>query len=402
MIQQKDKIKAIGTHVFAGGFTMGVQKVFDVVAQFERWDFGRGTVEQKLKIPFIKGAAGHHEWIPQKDVWEDCRICFGNPRCTGFSCITSGYSGETHGPWAKQCQDIHDLCHFGLEADMEFIIWESVQQAFTTGGPLLRFLIDDLFVPNHYRIAHVFINAATFGNPQHRKRYFFVAYKDCYKFNITPPDVVAEHGTVNETIKQWNRIKGNEKNLTNNKCIDYDDNSHARLTIDEWDIVPVLNEGECMNQLGHKREEVLLAANEKFAETWHLRNSPMPFSLHCLRRLKGDATCPTIHSSASRFVHPRLNRPITVAEMSALMGWPVTPAGGQPIAQIAKGIVPSVGTWLAEMVKLSLDDYWGQEDWESSYDDKEGEWVGRDYSHGEVLPTEKIFNTTRYAPARKR
>ena len=76
------------------------------------------------------------------------------------------------------------------------------------------------------------------------------------------------------------------------------------------------------------------------------------------------------------------------------MGWDMAPVGKNPIAEIAKGVVPAVGQWLAEQAELYLDDAWGDEDWESRYDNREGEWVGRDTT-GEL---EKTFILTEYVP----
>ena len=125
----------------------------------------------------------------------------------------------------------------------------------------------------------------------------------------------------------------------------------------------------------------------------------MPFSCHCVRRIAWDMQCPTIHGSAGRFLHPSEDRPLTVREMSLLMGWPdgMTPRGYNPVGQIAKGVCPEVGVWLAEQVQLYLDDEWGDEDYESSYDDLAGQWVGRRCDPGQ---TEKVFDLTKYAPAK--
>jgi hypothetical protein len=84
-----------------------------------------------------------------------------------------------------------------------------------------------------------------------------------------------------------------------------------------------------------------------------------------------------------------------VGELSAIMGWPmgVIPVGPNPVGQIAKGVVPAVGEWLARQVQHYLQDDWGAEDWESTYDAKQGCWVGQ---HLADKPTEKVFNLSHY------
>jgi len=115
-------MKAVGCHVFAGGFTMGVKRVFDVECQLESHGFGKETCEAVAKVPFVNRPDAN---------WPDveAQFLYGNPRCTGFSCITSGYDEDTHGPWAKQTEDIHQLCNYAA-GRYDIIIWESVQQAF--------------------------------------------------------------------------------------------------------------------------------------------------------------------------------------------------------------------------------------------------------------------------------
>jgi hypothetical protein len=75
------------------------------------------------------------------------------------------------------------------------------------------------------------------------------------------------------------------------------------------------------------------------------------------------------------------------------MGWgDVIPAGRAPIAQLAKGVVPEAGEWLAKQAKLFLDGYWGSEDWCSRYNANIGVWEGQD-TPGAV---EKTFHMTEY------
>lgn len=374
-------MQALGVHVFAGGFTMGVKKVFDVKAQLELHGFGLGTA--RSLVPVIEG-----------DVWQDwprygCEFTFANPRCTGFSCITSGYDSSTHGPWAKQTIDVHDFCHYSIAADADIIIWESVQQAFSTGRPLLDYLRDELFVPKGYKIAHLFVNAATFGNAQNRRRYFFVAYRSNKNFNIVPPRV-QEHGTILSTIDRLIDRPAREMRFTTN-C-EYSEDCYLVIGDEEKRILPYMKQGWCMNRWSHENG---FGVMEKIApsayECWLRRNSCMPFSLHCINRPRWQGRCPTLHSSCCRIIHPVLDRPLTVLELSVLMGWDMIPRGPSPFAQLAKGIVPAVGEWLAEQAKLYLDDVWGDEDWASKYNGHKGEWEPA--LHTDV---EKVIDMTQY------
>ncbi len=367
-------MKAIGVHVFAGGFTMGVQKVFDVQAQLEVHGFGIETAERNCGIPVINCAA--KDW-PEVEA----EFAYGNPRCTGFSTITSGYSDDTHGPWARQTCDIHQLCEY-TAGRFDIICWESVQQAYTVGRPLIRHLIEKHFAPKHYRIAHVFVNAASFGNAQNRRRYFFMAYRDDRNFNITPPEISAYQPLMADAI--WD-LRNRETHEGGN---DFD--SYIKLTPNEKACVPHLPNGWDLNRLARYRTE-LTPEDTQFK--WNYRTSALPFSLHCIFRTNWLRPSPTIHSSAMRWIHPVHNRPLTIGELATIMGWEgKIPYGKGAIPQIAKGIVPAVGTWLAEQAKDYLNGVWGSDDWESSYNAKTATWEGRS-TEGAL---EKTFDLTDY------
>ena len=379
-------MKALGCHVFAGGFTMGVKQVCQVDAQLEVHGLGQETVES-MGVDFIMGN-NQDAW--DDDVWEpmEADFLFGNPRCTGFSCLTGKHGPSVHGAWSEPTKDIHQFMHYGIRNNIPVICWESVQQAWSVGRPLLDHIRDTMCIPNGYRIAHLFINAATFGNAQHRKRYFFVAYKSDKNFNIVPPQVVPQHATVWDKIECLQDLKVEMK-------------KHPRQPDHHWhsprsEIIQHIPQGYDLNKIGHKCPEIL----EKvpyFHDLWENRTSDLPFSLHSLCRLSKDGYMPVISGSSHRYVHPLLDRTLTIRECARLMGWPddITPIGDNPFGQIGKGICPEIGVWLAEQVKLYHEDHWKEQDWESSYDDKKGEWVGR-HDPGQ----EKIFNLTRYAPGK--
>jgi site-specific DNA-cytosine methylase len=377
-------MKAVGVHVFAGGFTMGVSRECEILAQLECHGFGLDTARHVANNQWPVINAPPSEW----PVFTDVDLVYGNPRCTGFSTMTSGYDEDTHGPWSKQCQDIHDLCGYGVKCNAKLIIWESVQQAYCVGKPLLDKLRDSLFVPAGYKLAHVFMNAASFGNAQQRKRYFFVAYRQG-KFNVSPPELDPYAASL------WDAI-GHAIDRPTHECTfrrgeDYDDGSYIKLTPDEEFCVPLMPNGWDLNTLAKRRSHVL---PPQFKLTYDHRGSDIPFSLHTICRIVWDKQSPTLHSSSGRMLHPERDRPLTVGELSMIMGWPCIPRGYQPQAQIAKGVVPAVGQWLAQQARACIEGRWHDEaDFELSFDSKNDEWIGREFDEP---PVEKVFDLTQY------
>lgn len=377
--------KAIGVHVFAGGFTRGVQEVFNVEQQLEIHDFGADTARQ-LGVEVIR-ADDYRDWPSPNGV----SFAFGNPRCTAFSCVTGSCGAGAHGPFAKQTKDAIEFANWVTENQVPVAVWESVTQAYSVGKELLDWMRDVLYIPAGYRIAHCFIDASAHGNAQKRLRYFHVAYKRPLVFNLDPPKLPPFRKAVWDVIHEHEDEEWKEERLYAG-FTDYSPNSTASLTPDEWACVPFLETGWCINMLGHYRAHQL---PDKLAWKYRHRISDMPFSMHCPRRLSYWTGCPTMHSGCARFIHPTKDRPLMIKELAKLMGWDFLPVGPQPHAQMAKGIVPAVGTWLAQQVQYSLDDAWGGEDYESNFNSRTCSFEGRTVDPNEH---EKVFNLKNFAP----
>lgn len=375
---------ALGVHVFAGGFTRGVQLHggFDVPAQLEIHGLGEHTVRNKLDVDFLM--APHWEDWPKMQ----CDLLYGNPRCTGFSCVTAGLKSGSHGPWSKQTKDIHDMVGYALALNPQprLIIFESVQQAYSVGRELMDYLTYEMLVPNGYRVAHVFLTAAAFGCCQNRRRYFFVAYKRDRNFNVSAPELPEYRTVVRDVVEQH---EGRETEPFG-KGEPYHDDSYKRLGSDDAAVVPHLKHGYGLNGFARYHYDLL---PPKYKMIWDLRASEMPFSMHTIYRCCYDTFAPTMTSGCGKLIHPKFDRPFTIRELSSMMGLDFTPVGPDPYGQIAKGIVPAVGTWLAEQARAYLDDEWGSEDFASKFDAKTCTF--EDHSD-KSTPDSKVFKLTDY------
>jgi hypothetical protein len=256
-----------------------------------------------------------------------------------------------------------------------------VQQAYSVGKPLLDKLVEQVRASG-YRVAHLFVNSASFGNAQHRKRYFFVAYDASKNFNIDPPTLPEHRVTLFDAI--WHLRHNTQDGSRFNEV--------TRLSEEEDMVIKLMPNGWDLNTFAAYNTDLL---PPRMADTYLMRRSNLPFSLHSVRRLTWTVNCPTIFSSAGRFIHPDHDRPLTLGEISTIMGWPTIPVGDNGIAEIAKGVCPCVGEWVATQAAHYLNDAWGSSDYESSYKHQTGEWVGRD-CNGSV---EKVFNLTHYLPS---
>jgi site-specific DNA-cytosine methylase len=383
----------VGIHCFAGGFTIGMKRVHNVLCQLEIHNFGGETCK------------AHNTEFINCSRWEDwpridADFCYGNPRCTAFSCYSAG-SEKAHGAFAAPTQDIMDLIQYGVRMGYPIIAFESVQPAFSVGKPLLHHIRDTYLKDAHYRIAHLFVNTAAEGNAQKRRRYFFVAYRDDRNFNVMTPKLRPYRTLVGDVLRPGTPLwdaPWNERKLR--WTDEYDIHSITNLTDNEKAIIPLLRQNELLNDLGRRDPEALRIVSAYYYKQIYASNSNIPFGLHCVRRLSLKRACPIIISTSGRFVHPVHHRPLKVGELALLMGWPegFIPRGKDPIAQIGKGVVPATGEWLGHQIAYYLDDAWGADDFESSYNHRTGHFEGADYTHALNKPLEKVFNLTYYLP----
>lgn len=373
----------LGIHVFAGGFSQGVQNVANVETHLETHGFGIETAAHINKVEVINCDA--NDWPYRR-----ADFVFGNPRCTAFSTVTAGYSEKGHGPWAAQTIDLIQLCEYSVKHNYPIICWESVQGAFGKAGrPLIKKMVDEVFKPNGYRVAHLLMSACAFGNPQRRMRYFFVGYKGDKPFNVSAPRIPTYISSVRDMIEDLEGRPTQDFKLHHD---DYGPDSYQRL---DPKITSILEHFECGWDLHMIAKYKYHLLQEPYTWKWTHRTSEMPFSLHCPYRLAYDCPCPTLTGTCGRLIHPTQHRPLTVLELSRLMGWGDNiPKGKNPFGELGKGVVPAVGEWLAQQFVTYLDDGWGGDDYESSYDPKLGRWEGRD-THGEL---EKTINLSAYRP----
>lgn len=361
-------MKAVGIHVFAGGFSVGVQNYFNVDTHLEKHGFGIETAAKMCNVEVINGEWPHVE----------ADFAFGNPRCTGFSTITAGYDEHVRGPNAACTIDIHQFMDYCL-GRYPIFVWESVQQAMSTGRPLVDYCAKRA-VEAGYRVAHVLVNAASLGNAQQRKRYFFVAYEKSKNFNVVPPELPEYSPTLYDAI--WHMRDQTDMQLT-------------RLTEEELSVLEYLPNGWDLNAFAQYNFDLL---PDRYKDAWLLRNSDMPFSMHCVKRLNWARPSPTIFSSAGRFIHPDHNRGLSHEEIAAIMGLPMVPLSRDPVAETAKGVCPCVGEWLALQARYYLENAWGDQDYESSWDPKQNIFVGGDCNGA----AEKTFDLTHYVQTKER
>jgi site-specific DNA-cytosine methylase len=329
--------KAVGAYIFAGGFTLGVRRHFNVLCHLEENDYGVATA--KHNMPRLPIYVGPDTWPTDQLAVSDVRFIYGNPPCAAWS--VAGYT-KTRGTdkWRTDPRVQCTVKHFQLlkEVEPDIWAWESVTQAFSKGEEFVHNLTREA-AELGYSTTYILHDSQWLGLPQVRKRFFMVCHKIDFKPIIpsfesppTPLDIL-------KASRKGGQVCGG-KSMTPIKQFD------AKL-------LAKVKPGERLVAFWRR----CLAHPDP--EQWE-RNAQggikgRPSYGHC--RLPLDRPGGAVVGYG--IVHPTEHRWLSTEEMQVLSGFPstyhFTPKGPSARAsEIARGVCPPVGEWLAKAAKDAI------------------------------------------------
>lgn len=354
-------MNALGIHIFAGSFTMGVQQAgFDVSYQIEQhelgWDTARSIGVEVVKMDDVLSHAANDS----RGTFGRVDFMYANPRCSCFSgmCTGSKMVGQ-YGAEGMQTVDIKQVLEVVKLVRPKVLAMESVQRAISVGAPLLDKVAKAL-IAEGYQVCHLLYDNASVGVPQVRRRYMLIASR-VGKIELEIPElkVVKTAGQALAEIKGAGR--GNARPLSSSSG-DYGPDDYQKVNEEYQAIIPELRPGEGVMRLWQRDPGVfkrlklpmLQGAVDRFETRG--KGRPFGFDTNTMFRIKGEAPSPVVHGGCYNFVHPTKHRPLTVREMAALMCWPkdVFPKGAKPGYQVGKAVAPPVGKWVASAVMKRL------------------------------------------------
>ncbi len=319
---------AVGCHIYAGGFTIGMRKHFNVLAHLEQSKYGVASVNKNMPdIPVFIDEDGN--WRPQDyGLPHYVDVVYGNPPCAAFSVMNNDRQNwKTDG--RLDCARAHflNISRFNPKV----FIYESVCGAFTLGRPF----VDELAkraMDMGYSVTHFLHACSHMGLPQKRLRYFFIAHK-------VPLDLLF--------AKQPKKLK----------CIDF--------------LKKVKDIGWVCPRWYHKTQPDLIKNTEQgggLRGTWEKLHPPsrrrytkkgwcIGRPLGCFHRLKADTLSCTVMGYF--LIHPTKNRPLGLNEYRALCGYPqrywFEGSEGGHASFMARAVSPPVADWLGARVRAGLD-----------------------------------------------
>lgn len=318
-------MNALGIYIFAGGFTLGVSKHFDVVAHLEDGDYGVKTAKNFWpRMPIWQSVA---TWPLRR--FHGIPFIYANPPCAIWSVagssMTKGKSQWVSDPRTNCIRNVFTALQI---CQPQVLVWESVTQAWTRGRGLIEQLTKQAKNLG-YSVTYLFTSAELHGIPQPRQRFLMWCHK--VKLDLPMPNVPYRNiadilgldmMTGGQVVPVWGEHKMSDATYNLAKCTRMDE-----LVKDAYeDIDP---EGE----------------------------RPPAFML---RRVSAFGRGTTF-TSAIMELHPYWNRFLANSEIAALGGWPyddptVYHGDDQLVrAQLCQAVLPPVGEYVGRMAKMNLE-----------------------------------------------
>jgi site-specific DNA-cytosine methylase len=330
----KQKRKALGVYIYAGGFTHGVAEHFDIMGHFEDpKPYASWTAETNLGVdvfphPWPVQELGHEADMPE--------LIYCNPPCAAFSgmgqMIRSGKGRDAWrgSPYLQCTENVFNL----LQTGVKILAWESVLNSLHLAYELMGQYAQRANELG-YHFTMVPHNAYFMGSCQKRIRVMYICHK--IEWYTAEPDFERTE-TVRDRLAQLDGM-----DLTELPAVPA---LHNRLG---W-LLPWSNEGE---QLTKAFDRAMDGQERVYNERGHVKGRP---ALAGPVRLSWDKPCPTV--TGHIFVHPDGERFCALEEMSILADYPIGwkwPATGGNTNEMARGVSRFVGQWLGESAAYSLD-----------------------------------------------
>lgn len=344
---------ALGAHVYAGGFTLGVMKHFDVVGHVEELNLALSHARANFTFPIT--LAPSTSW-PTEQVPD---LLYGNPPCHGFSAINMMVKREDRCGY-KDNVYMQNFVAYSLRLRPPIAVFEMVPGLLTVGRPLLS-SFSSLWQESGYAVTVVKTAAALHGVPQLRRRIFVIAHRVL----LSPPP--PSRGPLNVTV--FDAISDLENQPLDDGCQPYvtaprseyqerlraDTHSctNHRSTPTKWDpFIGQLLPGHSLSELPQEILDEHFRGADKRA-----RGVAAPGSF--LFKTAPNKRAGVVGGQCGQF-HYKHDRLLTIREAARLMAYPdwfVWQGNYSKQHQgIGKAISPLVGEWLAGWLVTAIED----------------------------------------------
>lgn len=322
------KFNALGAHIYAGGFTVGVRKHFNVVGHLEHDGYGQKVVQLNYpQLPvYTGGPANWPKTWPKGD--DRIRFVYANPPCAIWSAASAGREVEWYDdPRLELHRDIFNLLG---EVHPDVMAMESVTNMWAKGQEHVERLAAEADKLG-FSTTVVMHDAQWLNVAQTRKRMFVVFHRVEIPWQLPtfkPP----------QTVRQlFSKLKPSTQG--------YDPTLWKRF--DKW--AKLAQPGERLARVfdRHNPEPELNERGHKIGRPGFL-----------YYRLPWDKPANALLGYTC--LHPDEHRFLTQQEAAAICSFPASykwPEGtfSEITNYMARGVMPKVGEWLAKNVAAALE-----------------------------------------------
>ncbi len=325
---------ALGVHIYAGGFTLGMSQHFDIIGQLEEGPWGANTFE--LNFPEVPHPLTMSDWSVNKLVGK-VDVIYANPPCAPWS-----MAGGRLGINDPRLQFTKNCAQLALIVKPKIFILESVCRAWTSGKEFYMEMVDQ-FLKSGYAATIFLTNSVLHGAPQARERFHMIAHK--VRFDIPTPHVTAKDIVVVRDV--LDDLAGSVRWVDQEPIVP----NHVVKRPDERDlrVMKQLEPGGSWNDMA-----VLMKEKGEDVRKWRM----------IAHRLRGWAPSQTV-LDISALVHHSQDRQITLREGARLCGYPDSfifafdPKSGTFKARsedVTQAVIPTMGTYLGGLCTKALGD----------------------------------------------
>lgn len=325
-------MNAVGVYIYAGGFSIGIKKHFNIVAHCED--------PKPYGLEVIRN--NPHYWgnmpVYPAGRWDECKdqvdFVFANPPCAPFS--NNNVNSYIKGSWRSDPRIAcwRNIVSFAKKKEVKIVALESVPQCYSKAPDLIRETIKSLAEvwPYQYVIFH---NISLMGSLQNRNRVFIVGSH--------VPLKLENHLFKLPTITIKDRLEYYEREANG-----------AR----HWSLPVGLQYIECVKATvpgGSMRDafhRITPPESRRLNSNGTIKGRPS-FNT---KRLHYSERCNTLCGFAH--IHPTQDRYVSIKEYQVLADYPYNyeiqeKVGGY--GYVSRGVSPIAGEWLGRIVKESLE-----------------------------------------------
>ena len=163
--------EAVGAFIYAGGFSLGMRKHFNVLAHLEDGSFGVET--SRANMPELEFHTEPANWPVRR--YAGVPVVYSNPPCAPWSSAGSRHKTVRLFGDDPRARDTVRSLELVDTIRPKVWVWESVPQAYHRGGEFMDRVTGHL-AELGYSVTHVLLDAKFTGLPQRRSRVLTVGH----------------------------------------------------------------------------------------------------------------------------------------------------------------------------------------------------------------------------------